>query len=58
MDLELVSRELGITVATLSGWRADFQAGGQAALKSRSTDDPGPMHEAEALMEPEATTTR
>jgi transposase-like protein len=38
-DLELVSRELGVTAATLSGWRDDFLAGGQAALKSRPTDD-------------------
>ena len=38
-DLELVSRELGITAATLSGWRDDFLAGGQAALKSRPGDD-------------------
>ena len=38
-DLELVSRELGITAATLSGWRDDVLAGGQAALKSRPTDD-------------------
>ena len=38
-DLELVSRELGVTAATLSGWRDDFLSGGQAALKSRPTDD-------------------
>jgi transposase-like protein len=38
-DLELVSRELGVTASTLSGWRDDFLAGGQAALKSRPTDD-------------------
>jgi transposase-like protein len=38
-DLELVARELGVTAATLSGWRDDFLAGGQAALKSRPTDD-------------------
>jgi hypothetical protein len=38
-DLELVSRELGVTAATLSGWREDFLAGGQAALKSRPADD-------------------
>ena len=38
-DLELVSRELGVTAATLSAWRDDFLAGGQAALKSRPTDD-------------------
>jgi transposase len=38
-DLELVSRELRVTAATLSEWRDDFLAGGQAALKSRPTDD-------------------
>jgi hypothetical protein len=38
-DLELVSRERGATAATPSGWRDDFLAGGQAALKSRPTDD-------------------
>jgi hypothetical protein len=38
-DLELLSRELGITAAALSGWRDDFLAAGQAALKSRPTDD-------------------
>jgi hypothetical protein len=38
-DLELVSRELGVTAATLAGWRDDFLAAGQAALKSRPTDD-------------------
>ena len=38
-DLELVSRELGVIAATLSGWRDDFLAGGHAALKSRPTDD-------------------
>jgi transposase-like protein len=38
-DLELVSRELGVTAATLSSWRDGFLAGGQAALKSRPTDE-------------------
>lgn len=38
-DLELVSRELGVTAATVSEWRDDFLAGGQAALKSRPADD-------------------
>src|ERR671913_2492633 len=38
-SLELLSRELGVTAATLSGWRDDFLAAGQAALKSRPTDD-------------------
>src|SRR5262245_54632712 len=37
--LELLSRELGVTAATLSAWRDDFLAGGQAALKSRPADD-------------------
>jgi hypothetical protein len=38
-DLEQLSRELGVTAATLSAWRDDFLAGGQAALKSRPADD-------------------
>jgi transposase-like protein len=38
-DLELISRDLGVTAATLSRWRDDFLAGGQAALKSRPTDE-------------------
>ena len=37
-DLELVSRELGITAAALSGWRDDFLAAGAASLKSRPED--------------------
>ncbi len=37
-DLELVSRELGVTAATLSSWRDDFLAGGEAALASRAKD--------------------
>jgi transposase-like protein len=37
-DLELVSRSLGVTAATLSGWRDDFLAGGEAALASWPTD--------------------
>jgi transposase-like protein len=38
-SLELLARELGVTAATLAGWRDDFLAGGQATLKSRPTDD-------------------
>jgi len=38
-DLELVSRDLGVTAAALSGWRDDFLAAGSASLKSRSEDD-------------------
>ena len=37
-DLELVSRELGMTAAELSGWRDQFLAGGEASLKSRPAD--------------------
>ncbi len=37
-DLELVSRSLGVTAATLSGWRDDFLAGGEAALTTKPTD--------------------
>src|SRR5918911_5348950 len=36
-DLETVSRELGVTAATLSGWHDAFLAGGEAALTSRAT---------------------
>ena len=36
--LESVSRELGITAARASHWRAQFLAAGQAGLKSRAPD--------------------
>jgi transposase len=36
-DLETVSRELGITAATLTGWHDAFLAAGEAALTSRAT---------------------
>jgi transposase len=36
-DLETVSRELGITAATLTGWHDAFLAGGEAALTTRAT---------------------
>ena len=38
-DLDLVSREVGITAAKLSEWRDQFVASGQAGLKSRAADD-------------------
>jgi transposase len=38
-DLELVSRELGVTAAELSGWRDAFLVGGEASLKTRPADD-------------------
>jgi hypothetical protein len=37
-DLELLSRELGVTAAELSGWREAFLAAGEASLKSRPAD--------------------
>jgi len=37
-DLDLVSRELSVTAATLSDWRDQFLAGGQANLKRRTAD--------------------
>jgi hypothetical protein len=36
---ERLAREPGVTAATPAGWRDDFLAGGQAALKSRPADD-------------------
>ena len=38
-DLETLSREVGVTAATLSGWRDSFLDGGTAALKSRPADE-------------------
>jgi transposase len=35
--LELVSRSLGVTAATLSGWREAFLAAGEASLATRAT---------------------
>ena len=35
-DLETLSRELGVTAATLTGWHDAFLAGGEAALTSRA----------------------
>lgn len=37
-DLETLSRELGVTAATLSGWRDAFLSAGQSALKTRQAD--------------------
>jgi len=36
--LETVSRSLGVTAATLSGWRDAFLAAGEASLSTRPTD--------------------
>src|SRR3954469_15458003 len=35
-DLETVSRALGVTAATLTGWRDAFLAAGEAALATRA----------------------
>ena len=35
-DLETVSRELGVTAATLTGWHDAFLTGGEAALMTRA----------------------
>ena len=37
-DLDTLSRELGVTAHTLSGWRETFLFAGEAALKSREPD--------------------
>jgi transposase len=37
-DLETLSRELGVTAATLSGWRDQFLEGGAENLKAREAD--------------------
>ena len=36
-DLESLSRRHGVTAATLSAWRDDFLASGEAGLKRRET---------------------
>jgi len=36
-SIDVVSRELGVTAGTLSGWRDSFLAAGCAGLKSRRT---------------------
>lgn len=36
-DLELVSRSLGVTAATLTNWRDSFLAAGEAALTTKPT---------------------
>lgn len=37
-DLDLGSRETGLTAATVSAWRDQFVTSGQAGLKSRAAD--------------------
>ena len=42
-DLDALSRELGVTAATLSAWRQAFLDGRTAAMKSRPADDRGEL---------------
>src|ERR1044072_2501855 len=42
-DLESVSRELGVTAATLTGWRGVFFGAGGAALATRAATGGGPV---------------
>ena len=37
-DLEMVSRSLGVTAATLTTWRDSFLTAGEASLAARPTD--------------------
>src|SRR4051794_27749216 len=37
-DLETLSRALGVTAATLTGWQDSFLAAGEASLATRPTD--------------------
>ena len=37
-DLELLSRQLEVTAADLSGWRGAFLAAGEVSLKTRPAD--------------------
>ena len=37
-EIDVLSRELGVTAATLAQWRERFLLAGQAALKSRPPD--------------------
>lgn len=38
-DLELLSREYGVTAARLSQWRERFMAAGQLGLQERPSDE-------------------
>jgi hypothetical protein len=38
-DLDALSRELGVTAGVIAGWRDQFLAGGQAAVRTRPADE-------------------
>ena len=52
-DLEIVSRALGVTAATLSGWRDAFLTAGEAALttKPATGEELDLLHEKIAILE-------
>ena len=39
-ELDALSRELGVTAATLSSWRDEFLVAGQSGLKTRNESEP------------------
>ena len=39
-ELDAISRDLGVTAATLSSWRDEFLAAGQSGLKTRNATEP------------------
>ena len=50
-ELDAVSRELGVTAATLSTWRDEFIAAGQAGLKAHPASKPDDKtHDLKALI--------
>lgn len=50
-ELDAVSRELGVTAATLSTWRDEFIAAGQAGLKTHPASEPDDKtHDLKALI--------
>src|SRR3712207_5290128 len=52
-DLEILSRALGVTAATLTGWQDTFVAAGEASLATRPTD--GEALETERLKDRKST---
>ncbi len=38
-DLDALSREVGVTASAIAGWRDQVLVGGQAAVRSRPTDE-------------------
>jgi transposase-like protein len=50
-EIDAVSRDLGVTAATLSSWRDEFLAAGQGGLKSRTPSEPDDKtHDLKALI--------